>query len=91
MEPLGFATDAEPGFVQIPHRRLGNQGGDMRGDRRQFFGFLLASGDDAGWTQTPGTKQVFHNVADAIFGNQLLRIQIDRRRLDARPVLNMRG
>ena len=88
--PLGFAADAEPGFIQIAHRRLDNQGGDMRRDRHQLFGFLLAPCDNAGRTQTPGAKQVLHDVADTILGNQLLRVQIDRRRLDAGPVLNMR-
>ena len=59
--------------------------------RCQLFGFLLAPGGNAGRTQTPGTQQIFHDVADAILGNQLLRVQIDRRRLDAGPVLNMGG
>ena len=58
---------------------------------RQFFGFLLAPGDNAGRTQTQGAEQVLHDIADTILGNQLLRVQMDRRRLDARPVLNMRG
>jgi hypothetical protein len=53
MQPLGFAAGAEPCLIHIPHRRLGNQRGDMRGDRRQFFGFLLALGDDAGLLAIP--------------------------------------
>src|SRR5665213_1285924 len=91
MQPLGFATDAEPGFVQMPHRRLGHPVRDMRRDRRQLFGFLLAPCDDAGRTQAPGAKQIPHHVADTIFGNQLLRVQIDRRRPDAGPVLHRRA
>ena len=91
MPPPGFAADADPGFVQIPHRRPCHEVCDLRRDRRQAFGGLLAPCDNAGRTQTPRAKQVLHDVADAVLGHQLLRIQIDRRRLDAGPVLNMRG
>ena len=90
VQPSRPAADAEPRLVQMPHRRRGQPRRDLRHNGRPCFGFPFAPGRDAGRAQQRGAKQIVHDLADAVLGDQVLRVEIDRRRPDARAVLHMR-
>ena len=91
MQPLRFPADPHPGLVEMAHRGLSHQGRDMRLDWRQFRCLLRAPTHDAGWTQGAGAKQIAHNFADPVFGNQMLDVEIQHRRADPVAILDMRG
>ena len=85
MEPLALAGDAKAGFVEMAHGSLSHQRGDLRRKSPEVLGLPLAPGDDAVGTKRRCAEQVGHRLGDPILGNELLNIEINRRRPDRGP------
>ncbi len=56
----------------------------------EFLGLPLAPGDDAVGTKPRRAEQVGHRLRHSVLGNELLHIEIDRRRPHARAILSRR-
>jgi len=74
----------------MAHRGLGHERGDPRRDSLEFLGLPLAPGDDAVGTKSRRAEQVGHRLRHPVLGNELLHIEIDRRRPHARAILSRR-
>ena len=91
MQPRRFAADAKTGFVQLPHWGMLHQRRDLLHHRLQCFSFRRTPGGDAGRTPKPRAEQVAHRCRHPIFRNQLLHVQIYRRRFDPCSILHRRA
>ena len=74
----------------MAHRSLRHERGDPRRHSPEFLGLPLAPGDDAVRTKRRRAEQVGHRLRDPVLGNELLNVEIDRRRSDARAILSWR-
>ncbi len=90
MQPLALAGDPKAGFVEMAHGGLGCERGDPRRDSPEFLGLPLAPGDDAVGTKPRRAEQIGHRLRHPVLGKELLHIEIDRRRSDARAILSRR-
>jgi len=75
----------------MAHRGLGHERGDPRRHSPEFLGLPLAPGDDAVGTKPRRAEQIGHRLRHPVLGNELLHIEINRRRSDARAILSGRG
>src|SRR5271157_3570472 len=90
MQPLQLAGDAKARFVKMANLRLGHALADERVDLLQLLRLLSDPGDDAGRTDQWRAEQIAQRLRGAILGDELLDIEIDRRRLDPLAILHRR-
>ena len=94
--PMQLAGDPVARLVEMANRGLGHALADRLVDRgataRAFLSaqVLVHPGDDAGRADRRGAEQIAQSLRDAILGDELLDIEIDRRRLDALAILGRR-
>ena len=74
----------------MAHASSRHERGDVRRDSLELLGLSFAPGDDAGRTKPRRADEVGHRLRDPVLGNELLHIEIDRRRSDARAILSRR-
>ena len=70
--------------------RRGDALADALVDRLEFFILLAHPADDAGRTDRRRAEQIAQRLRGPVLGNELLDVQVDRRRLDALAVLRRR-
>ena len=90
VQPLQRACDAKSGFVEMANLRLGHARADECVDLPQRLRLLADPGDDAGRTDPWRAEQIAQRLRGAILGEELLDIEIDRRRLDPLALLHRR-
>src|SRR5208337_2681023 len=90
VQPLQRACDAKPGFVEMANLHLGHALADERVDLPQLLRLLSDPGHDAGRTDQRRAEQIAQRLRGPILGDELLDIEIDRRRLDALAILHGR-
>ena len=90
VQPACLAADAKAGLVQMAHLRCHDLSGDVRHHRRLRLGGFRRPGDHAGGAEAGGGEQIGHSLADPVLGDQLLDVEIDRGRSQARTVLHVR-
>ena len=91
--PLPATRKPVPGLFDpgMAHASSRHERGDPHRDRLELLGLSFAPGDDAGRTKPRRAEQVGHRLRHPILGNELLHIEINRRRSDARAILSGRG
>ena len=87
MQPVQLASDPIVGLVEMANRSLGHTLADGLVGWTQFSRLLAHPSDDAGRTDRRSSEQIAQGLCEAILGNQLLDIEIDRRRPDALAIL----
>ena len=90
VQPLQLAGDAIAGLVEMANLRRGDALADALVDRLEFFILLAHPADDAGRTDRRRAEQIAQRLRGPVLGNELLDVQIDRRRPDALAVLRRR-
>src|SRR5271165_4338131 len=90
MQPLQLAGDAKARFVKMANLRLGHALADELVDLLQLLRLLSDPGDDAGRTDQRRAEEIAQRLRGPILGDELLDIEIDRRRLDALAILGGR-
>jgi hypothetical protein len=90
VQPVQLAGDPIPRFVEMANCGFGHALADGLVDGAQLSRLLAHPGDDAGRADRRGGERIAQSLRDAILGNQLLDIEIDRRRLDAFAILGRR-
>src|SRR5208282_4495813 len=90
VQPLRLAADPIARLVEMANLLAGDALADPLVDRRQLFRLLAHPGDDAGRTDPRRAEYVAHRLGSPILGDQLLDVQIDRRRLEALAILRRR-
>ena len=90
MQPLQLAGDAKPGFVEMADLRLGHALADECVDLPQLLRLLSDPADDAGRTDQRRAEQIAQRLRGPILGDELLDVEVDRRRLDALAILGGR-
>ena len=90
MQPLQLAGDAKPRFVEMANLRLGYPLADERVDLPHLLRLFSDPGDDAGRTDQRRADEIAQRLRGPILGDELLDIEIDRRRLDALAILGGR-
>src|SRR5271165_6250352 len=90
MQPLQLAGDAKARFVKMANLRLGHPLADELVDLLQLLRLLSDPGDDAGRTDQRRAEEIAQRLRSPILGDELLDIEIDRRRLDALAILGGR-
>src|SRR5271169_904116 len=90
VQPLQLAADPIARLVEMANLLAGDALADPLVDRRQFFRLLAHPGDDARRTDPRRAEYVAHRLRGPILGDQLLDVQIDRRRLEALAILRRR-
>jgi hypothetical protein len=91
VQPLQRACDAKPGFVEAANLRLGHALADALINLLQFLRLLSHPGDDAGRTDQRRADEIAQRLRGPILGDELLDIEIDRRRLEALAILRRRN
>jgi hypothetical protein len=91
MQPLSLSGDAKAGLVEAADRRLRRQGRDLRRHRRERGGLAARPIGHAVRAQTQRSEQIAHRFGGPILGNELMDVEIDRRRPDALSVLRRRS
>src|ERR1700691_1964382 len=90
VQPLQLAADPIARLVEMANLLAGDALADPLVDRRQLFRLLAHPGDDARRTDPRRAEYVAHRLRGPILGDQLLDVQIDRRRLEALAILRRR-
>ena len=90
MQPVQRACDAIARFVEMTNRGPSHTLANRLIDRGKLPRLPGHPGHDAGRTDRHGGEQIAQGLRDAILGDQLLDIEIDRRRPDALAVLGRR-
>ena len=75
----------DPGMAHVSSR---HERGNPRRDRLELLGLPLAPGDDAVGTKPRRAEQIGRHP---VLGNELLHIEVNRRRSHARAILGRRG
>ncbi len=89
VQPMQLARDPQAGFIEMADLRFRQAGADSRIDPLQVARLLANPRREARRTQKGRAEQVAQRFGGAIFGDQLLDVEIDRRRLD--PLAILRG
>jgi hypothetical protein len=87
MQPLQLAGDAISRLIEMANLRLGHALADARVDLLQVLRLLGDPGDEAGRTDQRCAEQIAERLRGSILGDELLDIEIDRRRLEALAIL----
>ena len=90
VQPMQPARGPQACFVEMANLLAGHARADPDIDPLQIEGLLPHPGGQAGRTQRWRSEQVAKRLSRAIFGNELLDIQINRRRLDPLAILRRR-
>src|SRR5208337_3072520 len=90
MQPLQLAGDAKARFVKMANLRLGHALADELVDLLQLLRLLSDPGDDAGRTDQRRAEEFAQRLRGPILRDELLDIEINRRRLDALAILGGR-
>ena len=90
VQPMQLAGDTVTGLVEAANRGLGDTLADSLVDLAQFARLPSHPGDEAGRTDQRRAEQIAQRLRGAILGDQLLNVEIDRRRLDALAILGRR-
>ena len=91
MQPLRLAVDPEAGFVEAAHRRGPSQSREASEDRLERSGLSLDPVRQGVWAEADGAKQISERLGDPVPGDELLDVEIDRRRPQARAILRRRA
>ncbi len=85
VQPMQLAGDPIAGFVEAANLGLGHALADGLVDLAQLFRLLFHPTDDAGRTDQRRAEQIAQRLRGAILGDELLDVEIDRRRLERSP------
>ncbi len=90
VQPMQLAGDPIAGFVEMANPGLGHALANGLVDSAQLSRLLAHPGDEAGRTDQRGAEQIAQRLRGAVLGDQLLDVEIDRRRLDGFAILGRR-
>ena len=91
VQPLSLSGDAKAGFIEAANRRGRRQGCDLRRHRRERRSLAAHPIGHAVRAQTHRSEQIAHRFGGPILGDELMDVEIDRRRPDALAILRRRG
>ncbi len=91
MQPVQLAGDTQPGLVQMPNTASREGITNVLDHATQTLRCATDPVGHAGRAQAGGSEQIPQELADPIFGDQLLDIAVDRRGPYARTILHMRA
>jgi len=89
VQPMKLARDPKTRLVEMADLRFSQASADPGVDLRQIAGLLANPRREARRAQKRRPEQVGQRLGGAIFGNELLEVEVDRRRLD--PLAILRG
>src|ERR1700722_4442488 len=90
VQPLQLAGNPKPRLVEMADLRLGHARADEPVGLLQLLPLLGDPGDEAGRTDPRRAAQIAQRLRGPILGEELLDIEVDRRRLDALAILDGR-
>ena len=91
VQPLSLSGDAKAGFIEAANRRRRRKGGDVRRHRRERRSLAAHPIRHAVRAQTQRSEKIMHRFGGPILGNELMDVEINRRRSNALAVLRRRG
>ena len=91
VQPLSLSGDAKAGLIEAANRRRRRKGGDVRRHRRERRSLAAHPIGHAVRAQTQRSEKIMHRFGDPILRDQLMDVEIDRRRSNALAVLRRRG
>ena len=90
MQPLQLTGDAKSRLVEMANLRLGHALADGLVNLPQLLFLLGDPSDKAGRTDQRRVEEIAQRLRGPILGDELLDVEIDRRRLDALAILGRR-
>ena len=90
VQPMQLAGNPIAGFVEMANSGFGHAPANGLVDLAQLSRLLAHPGHEAGGTDQRRAEQIAQRLRGAILGDELLDVEIDRRRLDALAILSRR-
>src|SRR5208282_4218132 len=90
VQPVQLAGDPIARLIEAANLGLGHAFADGLVDFAQFARLLAHPGDDAGRTDQRRAEQIVQRLRDPILGDELMDVEINRRRLDTLAILGRR-